>query len=221
MESGRLEASRERLIFLSDAVFAIAMTLLALELVPHEIPPASGLPALLDHSIGKIFAFILSFAVIGAQWLSHVRTMHVIRRADGPLLLLNMFLLLVVCFLPYPTAILGEIGADRVAVTFYAATVALLILAELLVWLWAAYGGRLLADDVSPEEMRMNAIRQTVPMLVFAVSVVIAQFNAAWAMWFWLATIPLSWLTKLLEKKDATTRAVIPGREHSERARNP
>src|SRR5262245_19269954 len=160
MEAGQLEASRERLIFLSDAVFAIAMTLLALELIPHEIPPASQLPALLHHSVGKVFAFALSFAVIGAQWLSHVRSMHMIRRADGPLMLFNLFLLLVVCFLPYPTAILGETGADRVAVTFYAATVAVLILAELLAWLWAAYGGRLLADDVSSEEARMIAIRQ-------------------------------------------------------------
>lgn len=204
MEAGQLEASRERLIFLSDAVFAIAMTLLALELIPHEIPAASELPALLDHSVGKAFAFVLSFAVIGAQWLSHVRNMHVIRRADTPFLLLNLLLLLVVCFLPYPTAILGEIGANRIAVTFYAATVAALVLAELLVWLWAAYGGRLLVDGFPPAEARMIAIRLAVPLVVFGASIIVAQFSPSWAMWSWLATIPLSWATQFLEKKDAT-----------------
>ena len=203
MEAGRLEASRERLIFLSDAVFAIAMTLLALELIPREIPPASGLAAMLDHSVRKVFAFILSFAVIGAQWLSHVRNMHLIRRADGAFLLLNLLMLLIVCFLPYPTAILGEIGPNRIAVTFYAATVALLSVAELLIWLWAAYGGRLLADSVSAAESRMIAIRQVVPIVVFGASVVIAQFNPNWAMWSWIAIAPLLMLTRLLPSGDS------------------
>ena len=83
--------------------------------------------------------------------------MHLIHRADSTLMLLNLVLLLIVCFLPYPTAILGEIGPNRIAVTFSAATVVLLTLAELLIWLWAAYGGRLLAKDIPAAEKRVVA----------------------------------------------------------------
>jgi uncharacterized membrane protein len=201
MDIDRKEASRERLIFLSDAVFAIAMTLLALELIPREMPPESGLMSMLEHSVRKIFAFVLSFMVIGAQWLSHVRNMHMIRRADSTFLLLNLLLLLVVCFLPYPTAVLGEIGPNRIAVSFYAATVALLAVAGLLIWLWAAYGGRLLADGLAPAETRLIAIRHLVPIVVFGASIAIAQINPRWAMWSWIAIAPLLMLTRLLKPK--------------------
>lgn len=201
MNVGQQETSRERLIFLSDAVFAIAMTLLALELVPRDIPQESGLIPMLEHSTRKVLGFIISFVVIGVHWLGNVRNMHLIRRADGTFLILSLLMLMVVCFLPYPTAVLGEIGPNRVAVTFYAATVTFLSLTQFMIWGWAASGRRLLAPDVPAPMIRRILARIVVPLLVFAASIVIAQFNPRVAMWSWAAIAPLMLATRLLERK--------------------
>ena len=115
--------STTRLEAFSDGVFAIAITLLVLELALR--PPGSPLEQLL-HAWPSYVAYVVSFLTIGAAWLSHNEMTEQLERADQILLRINLLLLLVVVFLPFPTRLVAEslhdIRGERVFVTVYGLT---------------------------------------------------------------------------------------------------
>jgi uncharacterized membrane protein len=113
LRTGRLEA-------FSDGVFAIAITLLVLEI---SVPSETGdglLDAFLDQWPSYL-AYLVSFATIGAAWLAHTAITHYLHGADGILVRLNLLLLLLVSFLPFPTRLVADHirdhEAERVATT--------------------------------------------------------------------------------------------------------
>jgi uncharacterized membrane protein len=116
MSTGRLEA-------FSDGVFAIAITLLVLELALR--PPGSPLEQVL-HAWPSYVAYVVSFLTIGAAWLGHDELTERLVKADLILLRINLLLLLVVAFLPFPTRLVAEslhdIHGERVFVTMYGLT---------------------------------------------------------------------------------------------------
>ena len=96
----------ERLVMFSDAVFAIAITILAIELRPPHAGP-EGLAAALWGTWPKVLSFAISFAVIGQYRRSHVRLFRCVAEVDRITVSLNLLLLALVSFLPYPTAVLA------------------------------------------------------------------------------------------------------------------
>lgn len=92
----------EWLIFFSDAVFAIAITLLVLDI---QLPANAVFPGALSQIGSQIFAYVLSFFIIGSYWLAHHRLYQHIIRYDNRLLWLNLLLLLFVAFIPFPTRV--------------------------------------------------------------------------------------------------------------------
>ena len=135
-ESARLEA-------FSDGVFAIAITLLVLELKVPPFDAALG-PALLERWPSYV-AFVLSFAMIGIMWLNHHRLFAYIRRVDHMLVVINGMLLLGVTFLPFPTAVVAEHfghAGERGATLFYAATLVFIALGFNALLLYPMGGGR-------------------------------------------------------------------------------
>ncbi|TFB89014.1 DUF1211 domain-containing protein [Cryobacterium algoricola] len=186
--------STERLEFFSDAVFAIAMTLLVLDL---RVPSLATVPrdelgrALLDQA-PKLFAYVLSFAVIGLNWSSHFRRFQVIDRVDRRLVQLDLLLLLLVAFVPFPTAVLSEYGPEILSVVLYAATVALINGVQCLIWVHVRRAGLLspLVDRGLYRYVRRNIL---VPGVVFTVSIGIALLGQPLiAMLSWLAISPAS-----------------------------
>ena len=104
--------TKERVITLSDGVFAIAATLLVLELkIPEEgsaVPLARGLV----HVAPSFLAYALSFFVIALFWSSYHRVMAMISEVDLPIIFLNVVLLFLISLQPFPTALLGRHGTD-------------------------------------------------------------------------------------------------------------
>src|SRR6478672_8635672 len=107
-ETGRVEA-------FSDAVIAIAITLLVIELkVPHlEKGAEGGLLAALIGQWNQYLAYLVSFWSIGLAWVVHHGMFNYIRRTTHTLLLLNMLFLMCIAIVPYPTAIVAEYLQDR------------------------------------------------------------------------------------------------------------
>ena len=107
----------------SDGVFAIAITLLVLDFAIH--PPGSPLHQVL-HIWPSFVAYIVSFLTIGAAWLGHTALTDRLERTDAIFLRINLLLLLVVTFLPFPTGLVGEAlrepSSERVFVTMYGLT---------------------------------------------------------------------------------------------------
>lgn len=113
----------ERLVFFSDAVFAIAITLLVIELsVPADLTTDAELRAALAALGPNLFSFFLTFAVTALWWLSHHRLMRVLEHPHGALVVLNFVLLGAVAFLPFASGVLGHHGDLPTAVILYAAT---------------------------------------------------------------------------------------------------
>lgn len=142
-ETARIEA-------FSDGVFAIAITLLVLELkVPEDIAEGELWPRLL-HEWPQFGAYLTSFLVIGIMWVNHHSMFRQIVRPDRTLLFLNLLLLLWTAMLPFPTALvsgyLAEGGANaHVAAALYSTNLTLAAIAFSLIWTYAVRGGRLLA----------------------------------------------------------------------------
>jgi uncharacterized membrane protein len=205
-------SSTERIVFFSDAVFAIAMTLLVLDI---RVPEGEY------HSVGesliavipKVFAYVLSFAIIAVNWTSHHRKFTVITGYDRRLVSLNLGLLLVVAFVPFPTALLAEAGADSAAVVLYAATVGLLGVAQFAVWAYARRAG-LLAPTVDRGIYRLVRRAVLAPSVVFAISIVFALIGLpliAMFSWFLIAPATLVAGRAFPARADDLERAVAAG----------
>lgn len=190
-ETGRLEA-------FSDGVFAIAITLLALELkVPHF--EAGGnmtarLFAGLVHEWPSYFAFLTSFFTVLIMWVHHHAIFRLVKGADVTLLFANGFLLMLVTVVPFPTAVVAEYlrsSAAAAACTFYSGVFVLIGIA-FMVLLWAAFRASVVDPDASPATIaRLRKSYRLGPPLYLAATVA-APFSpwlamgictALWIVW--------------------------------------
>ena len=189
----RDEWPTDRLQFFSDAVFAIAMTLLVLDI---DIPSvdSSRLGGALRDAEPQVFAFVLSFVVIASTWTAHHRRFDIVRVADTRLVILNLLLLLMVTFLPFPTAVLSEYGSETPAVVLYAGTIAAIGLIQLATWSHTRRAG-LLTAPIDEGTYQYGRREHLVGPAVFLVSIVVALSGYPLAAMFtWLAIAPASWL---------------------------
>jgi uncharacterized membrane protein len=120
-----------RIAAFTDGVFAIAITLLVLSIdVPSGVPASQLWDSLVD-SWEQLFAYFLSFAVIGRFWMAHHRVFSLLHDFDGGLIVLNLVFLSLIVLVPFPTELLGEYGNTTVSVVLYAVVVGT---ASLLSW---------------------------------------------------------------------------------------
>ena len=167
--------SFERVVFFSDAVFAIVITLLVLELkVPHltEHSEASLRQALIDL-FPRVVGFVISFLIIGLMWIEHHRIFRYIDDYDGGLLWRNLFLLLCVSFVPFPTALFSENFWSRTAFVLYTASFGGVATAKLLIWRHAVKAN-LLKENVSPALERRIARRSLAVPIACALAIALA-----------------------------------------------
>jgi uncharacterized membrane protein len=194
----------ERLLFFSDAVFAIAITLLVLEIkVPEReaIESASTLLGALEDLIPKFFAFFLSFMVIGYYWFMHHTMFRHIRRWDDKLILINLGLLLCVAFLPFPVALLGSFRHQTPALVFYASALAATGFVQSLLWSYATRGRRLVDPHLDPTTVRLIHFRSLSLPAVFALSIPLAFVNSTWSLLSWVLIAPVLRLIRARIKK--------------------
>ena len=181
--------SVERPTFFSDAVFAIAMTLLVIELHVPDVP-AGELPVALQEMLPEYLTFMLSFVVIGAAWMSHHRKFRMIARHDQNLLRLNLLMLLVVASIPFPTALLGHYGDTLAAVVIYAAVIATSGLLMTSVWVYAWRRG-LTAPALERDVFRFMLLQSVAVPIVFLLSIPVAVlFGPTAGELSWIAAFP-------------------------------
>jgi uncharacterized membrane protein len=184
----RPEAGREldRIVFFSDAVFAIAITLLVLDIRVPDGLSAAELPAEVLGLWPKYLGYAISFLVLAIYWQAHHRVFKPIRGYDGTLVWLNFLFLMAVAFLPFPTSLLGEYGGQRVSVAVYAANAAVAsVLLSAISW-HAIRRQRLVADDFDEEEARLRWLQGLAVPAVFLASIGVSFFSPMAAMYSWL-----------------------------------
>jgi uncharacterized membrane protein len=184
----------ERLIFFSDAVFAIAITLLALEVrlpAGAETFTDAQLSANLLSMWPKYMGYVLSFLVIGSFWSAHHRKFQLLRRYDRRLLTLNLLILMVVAFIPFPSSIISE-SDTRTATIFYALVMILAALLFIVFWWHASRHDLLLEAHLTPQQRRREFMMPLTTMTIFLLSIGIAFLDAGLARFVWLLLLPVA-----------------------------
>lgn len=174
------ETLLERLTFFSDAVFAIAMTLLVIEVRPPHLEHISD-AALADELLKLLpnyIGFLTSFLVIGRFWVAHHTLFGMLKATSSRLIWFNLLLLLVVAFMPFPTAIFSEYVRLHVAVGFYSVWLILLGLVNLQLTRIAVKDRLLVRDDVGDEEIKAHRRAMIVPILIGAVAFVAGMISS-------------------------------------------
>jgi uncharacterized membrane protein len=172
-----MEPGTTRLETFSDGVFAIAATLLVLEL---SVSSSDELGHALLHIWPQYLAYITSFVTIGIIWMNHHHTVSLIARTDRTMLFINNLLLLTIAFLPFPTKLVGDYlrgDGEQAAALAYAATLVAMAILHQVWWQYARHNRRLIADETPDSALRAvdRAYLPGVPM--YAAVFVVAFFS--------------------------------------------
>ena len=182
-----------RLEAFCDGVFAIALTLLIIEIkppAPATITNTADLWSALDHLKLAIFAFLLSFTIILITWVNHHATLKLVRGSSASFIYANGFLLLTVVFIPFPTALLGEfVGTDRgaPAVVLYNGVLAVQAIS------WVLLISTVLTNRLATNERSISTLRENRRHGYFAIG--LYGTLAVAAFWFPTAAAIVTTLT--------------------------
>ncbi len=170
----------QRLEAFSDGVFAIAITLLIIEIGVPAVTSDESLGSELRHLWPEYFAYVLSFITIGIYWANHNSFFRMFVRTDHYFLMLNVFFLMAIAFLPFPTAVLGEYLDDdpqrQTAVAFYIVGLALPATAWLFIWLYARWDN-LIDEALHPDYVRFLTLQYVGSFAVYFVALLIALWQ--------------------------------------------
>lgn len=180
----------ERINALSDGVFAIAITLLVLNIeVPNDIPAnlvTQELPGRLAALVPDFLSYAISFLVIGSYWMAHRAIFQGIRALDRGLIWLNILFLMFVAFLPFPTALLDEYPNYQLPVALYAGSLAVARLPLTAIWWYATHNRRLIHEHLDARTVRSHRIRGLAIPLVFLLSISLSFISTTAAIFSWI-----------------------------------
>ena len=185
---------RDRIVNLSDGVFAIAITLLVLDIRVPDIPEnlvASELPEELLSLWPRYLGYFLSFVGIAVFWTIHHSIFRPVKAYDRTLLYQNFLFLMVVAFVPFPTALLGEYGDHQLPVAVYAATLAVGRLLLTGIHWYSTRNERLLNEPQEPATVRFFLVRGVTIPAIFSLSIGISFFSVGAAVWTWFIMIAI------------------------------
>jgi uncharacterized membrane protein len=197
----------DRLLMLSDGVFAIAITLLALELRPPE-HWQGGLGALVTAMWRPLFGYTAGFVIIGGFWIVHRRLFAKLRRVDSVATFLALLLLFLIALVPGVAMLMSEYGPARTMLV-YLMMVAVVSTVQLALWVYAA----LIADLADPSldrRARVNqALRLGVPALAFSIlsGAGLVGVDVTKPLPLLLTLLPIAAFRRWLSRRDAASRA--------------
>ena len=182
----------DRVVFFSDAVFAIAMTLLVVGI---------GVPTVADNDLAdalrekrpEIISFFVSFVVIGNYWLAHHRFYSRLSGITTRMMTINLVYLAAIAFTPFPTALAGKYTDDPISIVMYAITLGIASGLE-AVMLVVAYREELFTRAMPHPVLRYAVGAALVPVFLFFVSIPIALADTTLALLSWLLIFPLELL---------------------------
>ncbi len=187
-----------RTLAFTDGLFAIAMTLLVVDLavpVLHDTGSVHELADKLNNDSAKFVSFFISFAVIGRYWLAHHQFISLLKAMDQAFLGLNLLYLAFIAFLPFPTALLGEYFSNPLSIVIYAVSVAVVSGMEVVLFRHA-YRAGLLRRQPTREVYRFGTVASLSPVLFFLISIPFAFISTTLAVCIWFLTIPFGILAE-------------------------
>lgn len=171
---------------LCDGIFAIAMTLLILEIkvpVLHgDVDVSAKLPGAFLALWPKFMCYVISFVTLGVYWVAHHLHFMTIRKADRNLLWINILFLMAISLVPFTTAFAGEYMHERLPVILYGANMILIGVVLQLHWWYATSGHRLINPD-TPSAL-IKTVEQVILMgsVAYLAAIGLVFINPVWSM---------------------------------------
>jgi uncharacterized membrane protein len=186
----------ERLVSLIDGVFAVALTLLVLDL---KLPSQDGdLARALVQMLPGFLIYLIAFASVAGYWTIHHGTFRHIRHGDGRLILLSLVNLLFITLFPVSASIMGAHPLDPLAAACLSANSLLYCMSAWALWSYAGANGRLLAEDTDRQTLeRVARIMLLVGIgLALAIPIAFLSVYLAYAVWILWPGISASWVNR-------------------------
>ena len=175
-----------RLLTLADGIFAIAMTLLVLDLRLPDAP-AGDLATRLRSLIPRFGTFVVSFVVLGVFWFAHHQTFHFVVRVNRTLVWLSVLFFMGVALIPFVASVLGANYDDPIALTLYGGVIGLLTVLGYVVW-WYLTGDRgLVVAGLDPDLVRKVSRWIAVGPSIALVAIALAFVNPLVSLLIYLA----------------------------------
>jgi uncharacterized membrane protein len=204
--SKRREYAVDRVLAISDGVFAFAITLLVLDLaVPVLSTGASSADlwqALSAEWVGFL-SFLTSFFIAGVWWNAHNRNFQYIRDADSTLRWLNLVFLLWIALLPFFTKLLDQYNTLQIAVVLYSIDQTFAGVFMGLSWWYASRNHRLVDKNMKESVIRSRLLMNFVAPFFFIISISISFISPVIATYSWLAMLPVIFLMHRLKRESA------------------
>jgi uncharacterized membrane protein len=188
-----------RLNSFSDGVFAIAVTLLVFNLKVPQIPPGlvhQQLPGVILGMLPHFLTYLISFLLVAIYWTFHHRMMNLVVRIDTAFLWMNIYYLLLISFIPFPSALFGSYSHETFAFVFYVCAMITVNLGSMMMLAYASYKSRLIKKDLPVTIVRYLFVRLFAAMIVFVFSIPLAFFQVRWALYYLLILFPVNALIK-------------------------
>ena len=204
------ENSREldRLNAFSDGVFAVAITLLVLNIETPKLSEGTDDDALwsaVKDLAPDVYAYFLAFAVIGLFWYGHAAMLSHLQRTSGPLVVLNLVLLSLIALLPFTTSLIGGFGDSKVALSVFALNLGAAAMADSLMD-QVAMRSELYVPGEEPDR-RTLTISGILRPLVFLLSIPLAFIDPTVAEFFWLTLFIVpdvaEWIARRMETAES------------------
>ncbi|HWQ67638.1 MAG TPA: TMEM175 family protein [Methanospirillum sp.] len=190
------ERGLDRIIGLSDGVFAFSLTLLALDLVVPDFQ--SGDAAFLSQNLlgemPRFIYFFMTFFITAAYWASHHRIFRFIRKYDDTLIRMNMFLLVCIILMPFVTKLISEHGSVQIAVIIAAMGYAAPGFFLGMIWHYASRGYLLIDEKIPVDFAKLTTIKNYAIPSIFLISIPFSFIKPEYALYFWLILIPMKFL---------------------------
>ncbi len=171
------EIATRRLETLVDGVFAIAMTLLVLDIrLPEAAEMVNSHDLLLQLLVlaPKFFSFIISFVILGTFWAGHHTEFQYIKKLDHTLIWFNIFYLLFVSFLPFSASLLGKYTFNQTAVVVYGANLMMLVAIHYGMWQHARHHKNLIKENIDKRIDKLVDILGSFAMLAYGLAIVLS-----------------------------------------------
>jgi uncharacterized membrane protein len=178
----------ERLVFFSDAVTAIAITLLAIDLripVADSRYSAQELWKVIAGLNTDLIALLISFLVISVYWVSHHRYFQYIERYDNILIFLNMIFLFLIILMPFAASLLSNFSYTPPGVVVYASLVSMIGIVLFFLWSYASNNRRLINRLISDQEIVKRKRIALISPLFFILSIPLAFISPLYAEFIW------------------------------------
>lgn len=202
-----------RMVFFTDAVFAIVLTLLVLELRPPESHGGAGAAEAFGEMGPHFLAFFMSFALIGVFWVAHLNTTRRLVRFDWPTAVVNLAFLFPICLIPFASAWFGQGPGDYFVWSVYCwVLVASSITNVVLLLTLSRGGGRLVAGGMSGRELSYRVARAASPGLAFGIGLILQTIDQAPLAYYCWVLIPVTFAgSEVLRPRVKSAEVHTPG----------